>query len=206
MSWNGTVYCSHCYEQGHNRRGCPIRKEYIQNNPNSYAARSDAERKRYQRPRRCSYCQQKGHNRRTCTLIPADKEFLKKEMCIARQTIKAEFERIGFGVGALVREDYWEEICLVQSVDWRTIDQRHLPDADGDCHNLRFVAKQVKTGRVHGFGISLQSLPERVLSPTTPSALIFPDGWADGTLYDEQEWFNGQQRHWYMQKNNIISP
>jgi len=23
MSWNGTVRCRHCYEEGHNRRTCP---------------------------------------------------------------------------------------------------------------------------------------------------------------------------------------
>ena len=30
MSWSGTVHCSHCYKQGHNRRSCPrITKQHL---------------------------------------------------------------------------------------------------------------------------------------------------------------------------------
>ena len=31
MSWSGTVTCSYCYKQGHNRRKCPELSERIKN-------------------------------------------------------------------------------------------------------------------------------------------------------------------------------
>ena len=31
MSWSGTVTCSYCYKQGHNKRKCPELTEAIKN-------------------------------------------------------------------------------------------------------------------------------------------------------------------------------
>ena len=31
MSWSGTVTCSYCYKQGHNKRKCPELSERIKN-------------------------------------------------------------------------------------------------------------------------------------------------------------------------------
>ena len=35
MSYHGTVTCSHCYERGHNMRGCPKLKKEAAADPNS---------------------------------------------------------------------------------------------------------------------------------------------------------------------------
>lgn len=42
MSWNGTVRCSHCYQTGHNRRGCPkLTEEIKQRYDRAYAVRDE---------------------------------------------------------------------------------------------------------------------------------------------------------------------
>ena len=38
MSYTRSVYCSFCGERGHNRTGCPKRKQYIKDNPHSWEA------------------------------------------------------------------------------------------------------------------------------------------------------------------------
>ena len=72
MAWNGTVTCSECYNTGHNRNGCPRRKERHA----EALALPEGEREYYQRrliedfarkkQRKCSYCDEQGHNRRSC--------------------------------------------------------------------------------------------------------------------------------------------
>ena len=66
MSWSGTVYCSSCHQQGHNKRGCPQIKEYIEANPDSYQAKIYQANAAKAKIRRCSYCSEEGHNRSTC--------------------------------------------------------------------------------------------------------------------------------------------
>lgn len=66
MSYTGTVYCSSCHQQGHNRRGCPQIKKFIEDNPDSYDARIYKERAAKAKIRHCSYCTEQGHNRSTC--------------------------------------------------------------------------------------------------------------------------------------------
>ena len=49
MSYRGrSVYCSFCGERGHNRTGCPKRKQYIKDNPDSWEAIKD-QRKQHRR-------------------------------------------------------------------------------------------------------------------------------------------------------------
>ncbi len=103
MSWTGTVTCSHCYETGHNRRGCLKLKEYIKENPNSYHARAAQNRKRTYATRACTYCKEPGHTRRTCSEMKRHKaewtEHNKKWCGLMDQMLR---ER-GIGVGTLIR-------------------------------------------------------------------------------------------------------
>ena len=102
MSYSGTVHCSNCYQQGHNRRGCPRMKEFIAANPDSYDARMYKARAEKAKIRRCSYCSEEGHNRRSC-------KTLKKHTATAFEAQETWFGEVknwmveaGMGVGSLV--------------------------------------------------------------------------------------------------------
>ena len=89
MSWNGTVYCGYCGNQGHNRRGCPTLKEYIKENPDSYEAMIATQNKASAKNRSCSYCKEPGHTRRKCAVkdqhvqdfVGINSEYVKKVAC-----------------------------------------------------------------------------------------------------------------------------
>lgn len=97
--------CSYCYKTGHNRRTCPSLKQYITENPESYAARSAARAKAERKPsnRRCSFCQTAGHTKRTCeerrtltaTVTTENRQF--------RRKLRRALARQGWLPGALVR-------------------------------------------------------------------------------------------------------
>ena len=120
MSWTGTVRCSHCYEQGHNRRGCPKLKEYITENPESYEARKLSLQKSRYTERRCSYCKEAGHNRRKCaSKLQHQTEWVahNRKWCkLMHESLK---ER-GLGVGSLVK----------------------LTDSEWDIHTSRYVDQE----------------------------------------------------------------
>ena len=58
--------CSYCYKSGHNRRTCPDLQKYVNENPDSYAARRHARAQKAASTRKCSFCNTTGHNRRKC--------------------------------------------------------------------------------------------------------------------------------------------
>ena len=99
-----TVYCSYCYERGHNRRGCPKRKQEIKDNPEGYEARREARRQEHKKsnPRKCSYCGEPGHTRRTCKALKANIQQFVEDAILWRKTFEAWTSQTGFGVGALV--------------------------------------------------------------------------------------------------------
>jgi hypothetical protein len=102
MSWTGTVTCSHCYQQGHNRRGCPSLKKYVKDNPDSYTARSEGLRKSRESTRACGYCRNSGHNRKTC---PERKGHALRAVEVNREWVKRATDYLkekGIGPGALV--------------------------------------------------------------------------------------------------------
>ena len=106
MSYHGTVYCGHCGEKGHNRRGCSQRKRYARENPDSYYAREikrEMERdKQRSQNRKCSYCREGGHNRATCSLLLKDKAHTIKKNKKFCDAFKKALGMCGIGVGALV--------------------------------------------------------------------------------------------------------
>jgi hypothetical protein len=68
MSWSGTVRCSWCGEEGHNKRGCSHRREYIDSAADSGAewAKQEQHQMNHRKAVRCGWCSQKGHNARSC--------------------------------------------------------------------------------------------------------------------------------------------
>ena len=70
MSWNGTVRCSNCYDNGHNKTGCPELKKAWEENPDSFKGREWARiEARKRAPKKCSYCKETGHTRAGCDEI-----------------------------------------------------------------------------------------------------------------------------------------
>jgi len=96
--------CSYCYKTGHNRRTCSKLKEYISDNPASYAAQA-AKRvaKRRSTTRRCSYCCETGHTKRTCADRSADLVGCIKKNRRFRRKLRNALARKGFTPGALVK-------------------------------------------------------------------------------------------------------
>ena len=102
MSWSGTVYCSNCYEQGHNKRGCPKMKEFIEANPDSYDARMYKARAEKAKIRRCSYCSEQGHNRRSCGVLKGHHAHALEAQEVWSNRVHAWMIEQGLGIGALV--------------------------------------------------------------------------------------------------------
>ena len=148
MSYSGTVRCGHCYGSGHNRRGCPALKKYVEDNPDSWRATQYKARQERNAAtkRRCSYCAKPGHNRRGCAdfkartreLVAANKKY--------RRLFANEIKRLGIGPGALIVQpvnNFGETLdvaCQALAVNWDTINQFSAPDKYSDPRFLRIIA------------------------------------------------------------------
>ena len=121
MSWNGTVTCKHCYQEGHNRRGCPKLKERMEarlaDDPDDWQAKRYFEKKQGAKVRRCTYCNLKGHNRATCTELKTKVAAWKKKNSNWRKALVEELLAAGMGVGALIKH---------ADLHWRMNERKNL--------------------------------------------------------------------------------
>ena len=103
MSYNGTVRCGYCGNQGHNRRSCPGLKTHAENNPGSHAAWEQERRKKSSSNRRCGWCNQTGHNARTCV----EKKGASGKLAELVPHVEAQMSHIlsltGLGKGAIIK-------------------------------------------------------------------------------------------------------
>ena len=148
MSYSGTVRCGHCYNSGHNRRGCPDLKKYVEENPDSWRATQYKARQERNAAtkRRCSYCAKTGHNRRGCaefkTRIRKDVYANKKY----RRLFVNEIKRLGIGPGALiVRQstrlgENVETACQALDINWNVINEFSARDKYSDPRFLKLIA------------------------------------------------------------------
>jgi len=189
MSYSGTVYCSWCGNKGHNRAGCVERKQHIAENPDSYAARREAQKARDRKntPRACSYCRVPGHTRRTCPTIKNDRVLLAKKLTKKRSEMLAMAEFKGFGLGALVNvRKSWEgyHAALVMSIGWA--------HSDGDYLSTTFqyvedsLNRRSTNVRLEDMGAVGEISEYRVLSKGEMNA---PEDWKNGTMYRDDEYF-----------------
>ena len=102
MSWNRTVRCGHCYQDGHNKRGCPKRKQYAVENPDSYVARQMADHAARAKKRRCSYCAKIGHNRRGCAEFKRATAQAERDSRRYRREFAKYIKDMGLSPGALI--------------------------------------------------------------------------------------------------------
>jgi hypothetical protein len=209
MSYNRTVHCSHCYAAGHNRNGCDILKKFIEENPDSYQAVVERQKKerRKANPRKCSYCSTPGHTRRRCDRLESDRELVAKALRKSRMKIEETLVAKGLGVGSFVNVNIgWSGLrknALVSSINWKKL------DIDGGHITADFLlldgSKTSRSFRLDEVGIPDPRVkPNMVLSRVDERSirLNIPQGWRDGTLCDEDEYFpKGQPRHsWKLQR------
>jgi hypothetical protein len=135
MSYSGTVHCGHCYNQGHNVRGCPTLKKEALADPESYNATKYARiQESKKRVKICSYCGTGGHNRRGCKKSTEHKAIFRADLKLWRQAIQKWTDDTGLKIGALVRahvsyyekdgtymdpqyeKDYVPAVCLVTNI------------------------------------------------------------------------------------------
>ena len=128
MSWSGTLRCSYCYAQGHNRRTCPdIIERYLQSykradtesvrnhyadelakrgiDPKTGKKMTVAQRTKSGAGRatmRCGYCSDRGHTRRSCQNLKNDYEVYKHISREYRVEFLEKLREIGVGVGSLL--------------------------------------------------------------------------------------------------------
>jgi hypothetical protein len=211
--YNRTVYCSYCGRKGHNKRGCPARKEYIANNPDSYTARREeikkqrAAERRASNPRRCGYCDKTGHNARTCEVKASDKSLLPKQLARRRARIMEEMQRQGIGVGSLVElfhptrasESY--DTVIITNIPWHRVD--NLDAVPMRIHSVisnRYDQRNLNCDQTTAWNCL------RVISPASSEEIDkgFPLGWRNGTLYDEEEYFPKSNKRQYWQFDHTL--
>ena len=132
MGYKRTVRCSHCYESGHNKMGCPQLKERIEQLRADYGDDHwrvldyDAKKKRMadaKNNRKCSYCGQSGHSRAGCEILKNVKEqFRTKNVQYRENFLKALIDN-GIGPGAMIkyRGYYGDTIGMVKSINWKMV-------------------------------------------------------------------------------------
>lgn len=120
MSRNRTVACKYCYEEGHNRRGCPSRKSRVEDlirrgECNNFFVIEQRDYDSAVSSRKCSYCGKTDHNVRTCPHPTRDWEYLANADALWRsRLVKSYKEKYpGLGTGAIVSQTDvaydWEE-------------------------------------------------------------------------------------------------
>jgi len=125
MAWNGTVTCSYCGQQGHNRRSCPALRERVESLRENVGSdhwlveQEDARKARNSRvgeTRKCAWCGELGHNRRSCSnLQHFVTRFIKADV-LFRQEANRWFAAMGLGPGALVEFSIWREGAVIMAL------------------------------------------------------------------------------------------
>ena len=107
MSYNGTVRCGWCAEEGHNKRTCERYKRYLEkNSQHPFIAMELEDRK----ATKCSFCGERGHNKRTCEVKTKQKAALEVWDNESAKTLSQLCGKLGIGRGAVVRtETGWNE-------------------------------------------------------------------------------------------------
>ena len=197
-----SVYCSFCGERGHNRTGCPKRKQYIKDNPDSWEAIKEHRKQQIRADRKakggrkCSYCGNRGHTVRTCEVKKQDRMRLIEVLARERTEGLKRLNEMGWGVGALFeRKNRWVEekhIYMVEEVDWErwtdsdvvTLVGLSIAKANNDDSDWRKPRQVNVTFALHPEAGDLKM-------PLVPrhAEQKAPEGFLDGTMFDESRFF-----------------
>tara|TARA_Y100000034_G_scaffold63158_1_gene76400 strand:- start:243 stop:1049 length:807 start_codon:yes stop_codon:yes gene_type:complete len=209
MAWNNTVTCSECYQTGHNKSGCPRRKERYEaalakpEEERGYGERRLIELMEYKKERnssrRCSYCSEQGHNRRSCTQLKAHFSVIAKMNQAYRTKFVEWIQEKGLNVGALLMtcSDHQarKALCFVQELSWDHINvwQGEIPrfiiakstgTLDDRYRSHYTIADNPNwpTGQKwkHSESYSARSYGTEVVGPAE-EPVTPPDGWVEDT-------------------------
>ena len=181
MSYHGTVTCSHCYQRGHNMRGCPEMKKQAAADPNSYAATKLSRMK----PRTCTYCEGTGHNRRGCSTLKSHKATFTSDTHLWRQAFAKWATAQGAAFGAIVSAPIsWQDhkgnyhngdekplVGLLQDFgagDGDSLDHRQMQGGLRDWHvlSIEIIGGEIRrNGRPGTQGLMLPDIP--LIAPGT---------------------------------------
>jgi len=135
--------CSNCYEWGHNKRGCPKRKERVRKliaagDTNNWRVREQQRYDQVKKTRACSYCRKPGHTRRTCSEFKGHKHKFAAINSVYRQKLLDSMKELGLGTGALLTKQisyyddgerkYTDLLFMVKSVNWDVLHWTDLTD------------------------------------------------------------------------------
>ena len=171
MSWNGTVRCGKCYENGHNVTKCPKLKKAWEENPDSYDGREYARHEaRKKAPKTCGYCGVTGHTRAGCAEIKKHKEQFHSDATLFRRVIVKWMKDLGIGVGALVhcKDARWHD----------GKDNYNYPGDDNYVSPVGLVMNNISGSTHHYSAIrhtSQHTSPESFLTMQTLGTASLPD-------------------------------
>lgn len=178
MNGKRTVYCRHCYEKGHNRRGCPKLSPEIKAKYHSTGEYG----------RRCSWCREKGHTRPKCEVRKAEIAQYVRDNAAYRQEVLSMMEASGMGIGALVHPEGEhttnEGLGIVKAIDWEGIQLKNKSYRAIGVYNFVQDWQQdycVPCGRASGTYTWSYGQAKVVTRAKTPIREDMPDGWLDGT-------------------------
>jgi len=150
MSWNGTVTCGYCWGKGHNRRGCPQRKEMARKDPEGREARMLKREKAEAKQRRCGFCKKTKHNVRSCEMKKAKIALLiKKEVEFKKEFVR-QVKEYGICTGAIVSasaKSYYNPGAkfLITGINWDMVDISCVSDKIFDIKEVfRFIESHTK--------------------------------------------------------------
>ena len=204
MSWNKTVTCSECWQTGHNRNGCPKRKERYEaalampEGERGYSEQRiirDIEYKKERATaRKCSYCHESGHNRRSCAKLKEHFAVIAGMNRDYRTKFVEWIQEKGLNAGALLRTPE-STLCFVSGLAWDSINiwQGEIPrfvrakpvSALGGRYDDQYTIPDnpdwpTGTKWNHSESYSARSYSAEVVGPVaTPAAA--PDGWVEDT-------------------------
>jgi len=208
MSYTRSVYCSYCGNKGHNRTGCPQRKQYIKDNPNSWEAIKE-QRKQHRRDeikakggRKCSYCENRGHTARKCEVKNQDRVRLIDTLAKERTEGLKRLNEMGWGIGALFeRKNRWideKQMYMVESIEWDRWNDSDLVTLVGlNIANVSGDNGDWRKPRQVNVTFSLHPEAGDVKMPLVPryTEQKAPEGFLEGTMFDEGYCFpKGQSR------------
>ena len=190
MSWNGTVTCRECYKTGHNRNGCPRRKERYQealakpegereHHEKRLIEKFEHDKKRRSKPRKCSYCnEQAGHNRRKCPKLAEHAGYVQKQQVAFRKAFLEHIQGLGLNVGALVRAPGSDNarVHVVTEIRWDLVHIKHWAEGETCFISTRPIA-QLANPRSNEWAavVPLESWP-------------VGDTWRKENRYTEERW------------------
>ena len=194
MSYSRTVRCGHCYNQGHNKRGCPQRKQYAAENPDSYVAQQFADQAARAKKRRCSFCAKIGHNRRGCAEFKTTTAQAQVDSRRYRRNFVKYIKDMGITPGALIvrrsvqtynRETreyttHDRQVCQVTDIFWNNVDYKAKDNEYAAYKAIQAVpvAQMMEQGAREGLYLSTDesaALPETLRSEAARSSYM--DSW-----------------------------